>query len=151
MSETELSAGYQRAAIGFTTTATRTASISTISTNNLEISNRSTRESLSPNHERRKLSLRSNKSKHRMSSTSNRSSRNSASGPDSPTKSEKSESTSHKSDATRRGRNSIPDTNYTNSRRPTTLKSSFLRRKIREYEGKYFPSLTKIVSLCKVL
>lgn len=150
MSETELTDGYHHrkgsGGMGYNNGASgnRKPSVSTISTNNLEISsnNRSiltgstTRESLSPSHERRKLSLRSNKSRQRMSS--NRSSRTSASGPDSPTKSEKSNSSAKSGASKRTKKNSVPDINYTSSRRPTTLKSSFLRRKIKEYEGKIF-------------
>lgn len=142
MSETELSSGYHRTATSATSSiGGRKPSVSTISTNNLEISNRNASgTSLSPNYERRKLSLRSNKSRQRQSS--NRSSRTSASGPDSPTKSEKSES-STKSGASKRKKNSLPDMNYTTSRRPTQLKSSFLRRKIKEYEGEPIKNLLK--------
>lgn len=132
MSETELP--YRRSSGG----APR---VSTISTNNLEISSAhrgssaSTRDSLSPNYERRKLSLRSNKSRPRISS-SNRSSRTSGSGEGSPTKSERS-SSSAKSSASRRRKQSFPEVVAFRGSRPSTLKSSFLRKKIKEYEGSF--------------
>lgn len=143
MSETELP--YRRSSGG----APRKPSVSTISTNNLEISSAhrgssaSTRDSLSPNYERRKLSLRSNKSRQKISSSSNRSSRTSGSGEGSPTKSERS-SSSAKSSASRRRKQSLSEVVAFRGSRPTTLKSSFLRKKIKEYEGtSFFTSLYK--------
>lgn len=135
MSETELP--YRRSSGNIP----RKPSVSTISTNNLEISSAhrgsstSTRDSLSPNYERRKLSLRSNKSRTRIS-TSNRSSRTSGSGEGSPTKSERS-SSSAKSSASRRRKQSLSEVVAFRGSRPSTLKSSFLRKKIKEYEGTY--------------
>lgn len=141
MSETELTCGYRRGSscAGSATGGNRKPSVSTISTNNLDISLSvhrgsagSARDSLSPNYERRKLSLRSNKSRQRASS--NRSSRTSGGSGDSPTRSERSTS-SAKSSASRKHKNSIPDVNFRAHHRPSTLKSSFLRKKIKEYEG----------------
>lgn len=143
MSETELTCGYRRSSTntsGFSNNSggvgNRKPSVPTISTNNLDISLSvhhgsagSARDSLSPNYERRKLSLRSNKSRQRVSS--NRSSRTSG---DSPTHSERSSSS--KSSASRNHKNSVPDCNFRIHHRPSTLKSSFLRKKNVEYEGK---------------
>lgn len=153
MSETELTCGYRRSSAGpsITTSSSvgvgiggsgsnRKPSVSTISTHNLDISLAvhrgsagSARDSLSPNYERRKLSLRSNKSRQR--DATNRSSRTSGGSGDSPTRSERS-SSSAKSSASRKHKNSVPDVNFNAHHRPSKLRTSFLKKKIKEYEGK---------------